>query len=236
MEASVNLPYNPDRFDGELGITEDEKRLSYSLDPKVDYFAIVDAMQPPWVPPTVKYVDAGFPTSAAFSDASGVREVRVIEKDPKTGRQVRRTRVMPHKRYVRAIDPQGNLCSLIISTCRPDRDKPDGDDGIETATRVIARKSRLGWLVVEPNADMQNPFSGKQGQDYCAWALAVGDYRRRLYSAWIRGEQTIWYGEQKARAIETAKLQGEAMGMALKGHVQDAVREAAGGGRRARAE
>lgn len=224
--TETRLEYNPDRFAGDPPLSDDERRLSYSFDPARDYYAEIDTMQPPWVPPAAKYLEGSYPSSAAFSDASGPRELRVIEKDPRTGRNVRRTRTMPHKRYVRAIDPQGNLCSLIVSTCRPDRDKPNGDDGLETASRVIARKSRIGWVVVERDEDTHNPFSGKTGQDYAAWALAVMAYRRRIYSEWLQIEQRAWYDEQKARAIEIAELQGKAMGEAMKKSMAETVRDA----------
>ena len=232
MSTPATQPYHPDRFDGEPGISDDEKRLSYEFDPSKDYHAVVDSLSVPWVPPAVKYVESAYPTSAAFSDASGTREVKMVARDGTTGRKTRRTMVQPHKRYVRAIDPAGDLCSLIVSTCRPDRDKPSGDDGLETAARVIARKNRLGWLILERDEDMQNPFAAKIGQDYIAWALAVMAHRKKSHGAWLREDQTVWYSEQKARAIETARLQGEAMGEALRGSlqgaVQGAVREAVG--------
>ena len=221
------LAFNPDRFAGDPPLSDDERTLSYVCDPAVDYYARIDAMQPPWVVPTAKYIDAGFPTSAAFSDASGPREVRTVVMDGQ-GRRMRRTQIMPHKRYVRAIDPQGNLCSLIVSTCRADREKPTGDDGLETMSRVIARKSKLGWLVVERDEDTHNAFAGRVGQDYAAWALAVMEHRKQIYGAWYKAETTLWYEEKKAAAIEMARLQGEAMGDALKGQLREVVREAAG--------
>ena len=226
--AEDRLEYNPDAFAGDPAISDDERKLAYAFDPTVDYYAVIDSMQRQWVPPAAKYLEGAFPSSAAFSDASGPREVRTIEQDPATGRRVRRTKIMPHKRYVRAIGRDGNLCSLIVSTCRPDRDKPHGDDGLETASRVIARKSRLGWLVVERDEDTHNPFSGKTGQDYAAWALAVMVHRKQIYQSWLKPGQTQWYDEQKARAIETATLQGEAMGKALQKSlaVQDAMSHA----------
>src|SRR3989304_8962095 len=123
------LAFNPERFAGDPPLSDDERTLSHGCDPGVAYYARIGAMQPPWVVPTAKYIDAGFPTSAAFSDASGPREVRTVVMDGQ-GRRMRRTEIMPHKRYVRAIDPQGNLCSLIVSTRRAGRGEPTGAAGL----------------------------------------------------------------------------------------------------------
>ena len=218
-------------------ISDDELDLQYDFDPKHNYFADVDDLFPAWQVPVAKYLDS-FPIDAALSDSNGPREVRtretevVVDGDGQPvldgrGRPRRRSRtvakVQPFRMYWRAIDPDGNICPLAVSTCRADRDKPSGDDGLGTAMRVATEKNRRGWLIVENVEGAWNPYSGKVGQDYCAWALAVMQLRRRLHAEYQRRETEQFLEEKKRQALELAKeqaqitgrIQGEAMVAAM---------------------
>ena len=89
--------------------------------------------------------------------------------------------------------------------------------------RVATEKNRRGWLIVENVEGAWNPYSGKVGQDYCAWALAVMQLRRRLHAEYQRRETEQFLEEKKRQALELAKeqaqitgrIQGEAMVAAM---------------------
>lgn len=148
-----------------------ERDLPFEFDRGVDYFAVFDAMLPPWqVFPYA--VEKG--SKAAFSDASGAAEVRMGS---------RTTSVVSYRRYVRAIDPGGNLCQLIVSTCRPGPHYKDGFDTCGTYSRVISTKNARGWLIVERDPLTWSLYSGRRDQEYAAWALAVMQYRKLRHSA-----------------------------------------------------
>ncbi len=204
-----------DPFLGDPPIQDDELNASYAFDPKHDYFADIELQHPAWRPPAVEYIPKGgaMASDAAFFDVGKPRELRVVTTDPATGKKTRKTQGMGHKRYVRAIDPAGNLCGLIISTIAPDREHPNGDDGLGTFGMVIQKKNNRGWIIVENDQGVWHPHSRRTGQDYCAWALAVQALRKKKHAEHEKREQTEWLEEKKREALavarETAAITGQ---------------------------
>src|SRR5687767_8009476 len=151
--------------------TISERELPFEFKQGEDYFSKFDAILPKWT--LFPYEDVKG-SECAFSDATGAAEVRIA---PRT------TRVVSYRRYVRAIDPAGNLCQLIVSTVRPSPYYKDGNDKCGTLNRVVAAKNQAGWIIVENNPMFWNPYSGKAGQQYAAWALAVMAHRQKMHAA-----------------------------------------------------
>lgn len=174
MEEEGLFLLEPEKRDDDnvdLDTLKTERDLEFEFKPNVDYWKKFDAMLPAWtVRPYVERQDS----SAAFFTTKGAPEVKV-------GR--RRTQVVSLRKYVRAIDPAGNLCQLTVSTVPPSPEFRNGDDNIGTQARVIAQKSRRGWIVVENEVTCWNVYAGKSGQQYAAWALAVMAYRKAKHAA-----------------------------------------------------
>lgn len=176
----------------------DERDLDFAFDPAVDYFASVDAMMPPWRPPSY----ATLPGSvAALTASAGLQEHR-------TGRVVK---IVSRRRYVRAIDPAGRLRQLKVSTVPTTPSHPDGNDRIGTMQRVVAEKSQRGWLIVERDPATWSPYSGRRGQEYCAWALAVGEWRRKVHEEHEKEEAKAFMSQATREANKRAEEQTAAL-------------------------
>lgn len=245
---------NREPFDGDPAISEDEFELEFDFDPKHDYMADVNAMYPGWRIPGaadgVTYMPpGGAPSSAAFSDVGGPREVHSVTKTatgavdakgrPKL-RTERRVLALPHKPYVRWIDLAGNLGALLVSSVRPDKENPTGDDG--TMTSRIDKKQRRGGIVLEgPEGDaFRNPWAPYAGQQYTAWALAVAQHRKALHATYTKQEQTQWEEEKRkelrAMNAENAAATGVAIGAAMKDALKEVVSEVRGADRKPKVE
>ena len=175
-------------------VSSEEISIKYRVDPSKDYFVEVDRMQPAWVPENTQVIQG---SGAALSDRTGPREVVIGT----VGRK-KQIRTIPYVKYVRAIDPAGNLCCFSVSTCRQTPERPDGDDGLGTYMRIISEKSKIGWLVLERDPATWNPYSGKQGQDYIAWALAVSELRKRLHAMYQKSEAQAFMSRSQVAAEE----------------------------------
>ena len=149
-----------------------EAALGYTVDPARNYWLEIDRDCPPWQPGG--YQRSELQPGAALDDNSKQREAISA-----TGQVYQ----LPHYRYVRALNPQGEFQALIVSTARPSPEHPDGDDGISSATRIMGEKVRRGWLIVErgPEAETWMQAGGRVGDEYLAWIYAVRDHRRRLH-------------------------------------------------------
>ena len=147
-----------------------EKSIPYHFKAGHDYMTDVEFDQPAYVLPQFRTHDAR-PGASFYEDHEGsTHEVRVGPAD---------VRVMDRIRYVRAVEPNGNIGKIHTSTCPPSIDpsaraKKDGNDGLGTESRVKDEKQKRGWLILEAGTMM----NGRSGQDYLAWALAVAEKRR----------------------------------------------------------
>lgn len=176
-----------------------ERDLPFEFKRDVDYFALFDPILPAYQ--VVPYeTEKG--SQAAFSNATGPVEVKVGK---------RQTRSVSYIRYVRAIDPAGNLCQLKVSTCRPSPANKDGYDSSGTFNRVVAVKNAKGWIIVERDRRTWNLDSGKQDQEYAAWALAVMAYRQKRHAAYQALEARAFM----SRAERAAEKQGEVFAAAI---------------------
>ena len=200
-----------------------EAKLAYEFDPDRDYMNEVDAVTPAWVPPADIQRDARVP-GAALHTRSNIRPTMVRMADGSL-------RTIPAKRYVRAVDPQGNIHPLSISTVTPGPgpndpfEFADGFDRLGTETRVLAEKKRRGWLILEPS-EMMN---GLTGSEYICWALAVAADRRRRHAEYEAQERDNFMSQAARRAMEEQKKQAGVMADAVKGigaEVAKAVAEA----------
>jgi hypothetical protein len=168
--------------------------------------ADLDHRQPPWRSVFGTDREAG---GAAFSDITTPIELKVGKKQ---------TRTIPQFRYVRAVDPAGNVVALSVSSCRASPEFPDGEDRIGTRARVIETKHRRGWIVV----DLDDPASRcpqsrfMLGQQYVAWALAVGAVRHEAHAKHEAGEADAFMARARAearmRAQEVAEVNRAMMG------------------------
>lgn len=207
-----------------------EAALPYGDDPGRDFAAELDRLMPRWtVAPYATHPTLNPGTAYADHERNHPREVI----DPIHG-TVHNT---PFKRYIRALDPAGNICSLIVSSVRPTPEFPDGDDGIGTEQRVVSAKMRSGWLILEPGHESAS-FGGRQGRDYLAWAFAVRDFRRARHAEHMKQENDSFKSQllqalekdRKANREETREMVtdiAKEIGVA----VGQAVARSSGGGR-----
>lgn len=212
MESSLN-PW--DREADGMPITDEERDLPFEYDPSKDYFAEVDKRCPPYQVPHVLYPAAGGqPTKVALSDASGTREVAVRVDVPEDGKRRKRTvrMVMGHRRYVRAVDLAGAIQQLTVASMRPDWDNQVGVDSY-TQQRTVMLKSGRGWLVLERERSMMNPYAPfiAEPNRYCAWALAVADMRKKIHEEHIHAdarekEEGVLRIEREKAAIHGAAM------------------------------
>jgi hypothetical protein len=177
-----------------------ERDLPFDFKPDVDYFAKFDDLLPPFR--IFKY-EAEKGSEAAFSNATAPPEVKVSK---------RQVRTVSHRRYVRAIDPGGNLCQLGVSTVRPSPVYPDGYDRCGTFMRVVQTKSQKGWIIVENDQRVWNLDAGKKGQQYAAWALAVMEFRQKRHAE----HQALEAQAFMSRAEKAAEKQGEIIARAIR--------------------
>lgn len=192
-----------------------ERDLPYDFKPNVDYFAKFDAILPPWQVIPFREMPG---SHAALSDidkgdGTGPPEIKVA---PRT------TRVVSFRRYVRAIAPDGSLRQLVISSVRPTPAYRDGHDKAGSKQRVISDKSAKGWIVVENDVSVWNPYSGKTGQQYAAWAWAVMEYRQKRHAAY-EAEYAENHKNQQTRAMEEQAKAMKGMGIEIGQAVAKAV-------------
>lgn len=162
-----------------------EGKLPFKVDESRDYMAEIDKACPPWRPSPYSKSDV-LSSSAAFSDNTGPN----VFVDMDAGAEYS----TPHNRFVRAINPQGHIVSLLVSTCRPSPERPDGDDGLGTYDRVIAEKMRRGWRILEP----ESSFEGRYGAEYLAWCLEVQKFRKAINDAREQEDQNAYESKQLA--------------------------------------
>lgn len=199
FDSSKGYEIKAARLDGKEYMRE--RTLPFCFDPKHDYLADVEELCPTYEVPKIDHNP--LMPGVAFSDARGTREVVI------PGTNTRNT--MKYFPYVRAVDLQGNVHPLSISTIRPypdpqDRLRHEGIDGCGTESRVKDEKRRKGWLILDPSEWM----NGRTGQEYLAWALAVAEKRRLANEAWQDREAEIEVPKaQKRYLAEQAKYQNE---------------------------
>lgn len=200
-----------------------ERNLPFEYKPSVDYFAKFDAMLPMWQLRPYKVIEG---SGAALFDKRGAPEVKI-------GR--RKTQTVSLRKYYRAIDPAGNLCQLTVSTVPPSPEHPTGDDGIGTMARVIAMKNQRGWIIVERDQACWNPYSGKAGDEYAAWALAVMVHRKAAHAAHEK-EQAKLHKSQLIRAAEEQTKATREIGTEIGTAVAKALLEGGAGKGKGKAE
>ena|SRR3990167_3578256 len=195
MPADSKIDTEPTLFDGKYEVRAEqldadeymrEKGIPFYYDASHDYEQDVNQFCPAYELPQVR--ESPLKPGAAFSDERGTREVRIG-----SGRQ---TATMPFMRYIRMVDPQGNVCQVSISTTRPSPtpEGRNGYDGLGTEARVKSEKLRKGWLPLDANEYM----NGRTGQEMVAWSLAVAEKRRLAHNAYEAKE----YPDRTKQAID----------------------------------
>jgi hypothetical protein len=188
---------------------KEEAELRFAFDPTHDYEADIDEVTPAWVPPPDVQTDTRVP-GAALHSKENILPTLVRSKDGSY-------RHIPPMRYVRAVDPSGNIHPLTITTVTPGpgpsgpKEYADGFDRIGTDSRVKDEKRRRGWLILETGQYMY----GRTGQEYLAWALAVADLRRKRKAARdaIENEGNVTVAQR--RMMEAQKSASESMNAAI---------------------
>lgn len=195
---------DPLAAEGLFPLAEDENKterdLPFECTPGVDYFAKFDALLPAWRPAAYDKVQS---SDAAWTETGGGPVV------VKVGR--RETRTLSHRRYARAIAPDGSLRQVTISTVRPTPAYPDGLDACMTHARFPAKKSALGFIFVENEPILWSPFAGRRGQEYAAWSWAVMEYRKRKHAEYEAKEAKAFM----SKAELAAEKQADALTKAL---------------------
>lgn len=143
-------------------VTRTRVEVSYEYKPGVDYWAKLQSQCPAWEPQ--KTVDFnGAACTMDFEDPT-TRQV-LIDVNGKQHEWV-----MPFQQYVPAVDPCGNICPLTVATCR----NPE-DDGTGFGDKIIAKKKRAGWFMINP----EESFQGLDGQEYAAFLCQLSADRKK---------------------------------------------------------
>lgn len=133
-----------------------------AFDPSVNYFAKIDQLMPKWHrAPSLR------PDAHVLSDDQyqGARNITTSSGASFT---------MPFQKYVRAIDPVGNMTALTIATSRV----PE-DDNTGYADRAVSIKRRKGWLIAEEAEYWQGPHYGQEHAYHC---LVEMERRKALHA------------------------------------------------------
>ena len=208
---------DPLASEGLFPLAEDEGKterdLPFEIRPGVDYFAKFDEIMPPWQPAAYERL----PSSAAAwtEEAGGPIEVRMAR---------RRILTLSHRRYARAIHPDGGLRQLIISTVRATPAFPDGFDACATQHRFTSKKWSRGWIPVENWDWIWTPFAGRRGQEYAAWAWAVMEYRQKRHSAYEAEGYRAFESRQEKATNKQTEVIAKALAAALEGRVSNEKR------------
>ncbi len=198
---------------------EREKGLPY--DRTLDEASIARAIEwyvPEWTLPEYKedrHFNGGAVAGAAFfstkkEERGGSRPRESIADasakpvDVVTDTRIRRS---PSMKYIRAVDPQGNIVPLVVSTVNASPDFPGGDDGLGTDQRVRAEKQRRGWLILEKG---QYGYNGTTGLAYLQWALAVADDRRKRHLEWEKSEREALMSRAEKQSLALQEKQVDA--------------------------
>lgn len=193
------------------GLPEEDREIQFDFDERRDYAKELDAIQPPW-----RGVWAPNPESkgASFSNTTTPIEMKVGKKQ---------TRTIPQFRYVRAVDPAGNIVPLSVSTCRPSPEFPDGNDRIGTRARVIESKHRRGWIIIDLDDQASRCPESKYmlGPQYIAWALAVSASRKQRHTKYENSEAELFMSQKRAEA----KMRADEMAQANKAIMGEMGRE-----------
>ncbi len=104
--------------------------------------------------------------------------------------------VLPYQRYMRAIDPAGNLVPLVVSTNRVTH--TDGTN-YETVVRQKQRRKIGGWLFID------EPPYGRELAEWQEWCAAEAAQRRSAHLAY---EQRYGEGFQSQAQVALKAAQG----------------------------
>lgn len=165
-----------------------------------DVYAVIDNTVPPWRPDRNAETTKDGAMITPFGVDCGPRTL-VRELD---GRQVEF--VMPFQRYIRAIDPAGNIMPLTVCSCRNEADQLGEGGDPQFAERMIGIKISQGWLIAEREGAARRNMSV---EDYGTLLSTEIESRRKKYNEQQAIERETYESKQD-RAIEARmKLMGE---------------------------
>lgn len=175
-----------------------ESTIQYKVNPRRNYMSEIDAELPPWQPDAYESSQVLNP-GAAYSANGGPR----LAVDHINQREYE----LPQFKYVRALNPAGKVMPLIISTCRPGPEFPNGDDRLGTEYRVIGEKRKKGWLVLERGES----WAGREGDDYLAWCFAVKDLRKAINAH----HESVDQKDHESKLLSAMRTQSEMISQAV---------------------
>lgn len=109
---------------------------------------------------------------------------------------------MPFYPYVRAVDPAGNLVTLLVSTTRDEKSAEE----IGYRNTIISRKKSTGWLI----AELDQEHNGRVGQEHLRYCLSEMIHRRRMHAEKMAADAVV-HQSRMERALES---QGDKMAAA----------------------
>lgn len=132
------------------------------------FFDYVDKLIPPWVAPRTLTIGESSGLTPEGEDC-GPRSATAFDENG-----VPREYNMPFFRYVRAVDPAGNICALIVAPTR--NGDPASDFG---GYEVMIRKAKIakGWLIAERGEE----YKGMDDDQYGAFLAKKVKDRQAAY-------------------------------------------------------
>lgn len=214
MQTAIDEAYEDEDIDG-------IKRQAISWPPGTDLGRELDRRCPPWQQHETSEFQ-GHQGITPHGQDCGKRTFILrfkgladIDLDIRRDGRVQREFDMPFQPYVRAVDPSGNLVTLLVSTTR------DTGSAEETGFRdvVLQRKRRSGWLIAEADEEL----NGRSGVEHLRFCFDEMVYRRRKHAAKMAREAAIFtpqlektleaqgemMAEQSARMTDVMEKQGE---------------------------
>lgn len=171
------------------------KEFSFEVDSSKDYFAEIDRTVPAWI----MGATVDLTGKAMISDIEkGANSLRTMNVRLPNGSVTEFT--MPWQRYLRAIDPAGNLSCLTVTTCQ----KPDDDEtGFEDKIKAI--KKRAGWFIAERGEE----YNGLLDQEYGAFVLALAKHRAAAHAEAQAEQEKTWATDMEKQFAAQSERQSD---------------------------
>lgn len=181
----------------------------------MNFFEFVDKVCPPWTPPrtlpdelgrllTDEKEDAGTRAVAACKPVKGTKpEIEMVEVVELDGKKLVERKVEfnpPFQRYLRGLDPAGNIMPITVTTCRGVGDDSTGFDSL-----AVSRKLAHGWLIAEP----EYSYKGYAGKEYADYLAKQYTERRERHNAKQAAEELSYRSDQEKLLAEQIKSNQE---------------------------
>ncbi len=167
-----------------------------------DVYALIDDTVPPWRPDHNTEITKDGAHITPYGVDCGPRTMTRGEGS----RYSRFEFVMPFQRYIRAIDPAGNIMPLTVCSCRNEQDQLGEGGDPQFAERMIGIKRSQGWLIAEREYAHKE---GKTAEEYGAFLAGEIKNRRGKWELFQADERKAYESKQDRAIEDRMRVMGE---------------------------